>query len=1392
MHTNFFKTIGNYVAYKYGVQTPIIRVQIWELPRRVRTTQPQAREADQNAKVGLPLFRLRHTFEDGLVFIGDTFGDHTWIDASHPRCCPPECACYRLNTAPEEASFAFTVDKNADALQVRIHSAGLRVEVLKIMGSLSVDSIMDFIVGKRYDGLDGFALLRLRPRLLKTLKYLRCNCRTPDRRRLISEMSLLVNGLLDDVEVFQDFGLQNLYDQGRISHAQWELFSNAHLMWQIENALPLGTSFEHQQPLSLSAPSEHQDYSGHPHNLMHWNEGGTSLDHKNIGNIVENYSNEVHQNEIEDGLWTDSDAEYLHFHESSRMKDTISHRQTILYPTAQETASSLNVTVDSDSVALSMAAHTGNEQVVVELLGKGVDPDGLNLPSYLGSALFEAVCSGHEKIAQILIDNGASVGGTSVEGWTSRSYRPLLGAINRRSISMIELLLNNCISVELCSADIISNCNSSDRWLIAKLLLDCGVGVSFLETELKKLTDPDVRLLAVILLLEAAERESIEDVRQAIAAGGDPSLGLPTALGRQNLHLVRLLLAEGADPRYLSIGGNLIDDVGEESVSKMLAQAVHWNDKQLLELLLDRGGDANSIEPTTQESILIEAIRAGNESCVSHLLLRGALVKETGPQGTMPLAEAVKMQRSSIKRSIITDKTLHDDIVDVRANSDAVIKARMRIRECLDCSSFAEHATPEESLYQASRIGDATAVQNLLQSASEAPGISHPIPQQILNLDVLHVGGTCLMEAVRQGHLRIAKLLLQYGADVNVMSSNETALSIVAKSGSESLFLLLLQNGADLHVAALMLRIDPHKLAGPSAINRLNSMTKRYQDDLEQSLNHRKEIKELQYAFLREHMCMKRVATFSCMLGMQHKTDVYDLAINIDRSKRWAYSLEMDTRRAWLIARTTLQQLCRRVLPRDLNETLLFLALARSMSAVTENTNNSPGLSEFKEDVTRWQMLFSAEDGGQRAFRDAVKDIWGIDVSESRPSPLPTAHELEKFQELAVNLVRRTAYMIGSDTIEHAGLHPITARWRRRQPEKPPQSMFELGPNIPKQTEVVEGNYLNDGLAHETSEDFLDPGGHEKPPDSIPDFAFTKRTDMLLIILMAGAIFAIVIDFLLVTGDSVSNDGPFEGNGVERILLTVQQQVTKIAATALFALAAPSGDSTISRFAREKVAAVRKHTDVAIESGHISSLDQLQGFLASDIEAKFTGLGTLLATRCTERKYINTMQYTYSVLQAYLGFKVTGLPLEVQRKSYTPETGGATTPGDVSSFLEADRPAKRLKASPQGFSSESPNSTASFGSPSSTFKHCSVPSVKKTFCDECQRDYKTTSNYGKHRQGPRHKNRRYHCTYGCGADFLQNETRLRHERKKHQGIMSIKPRLPSQRQQAISPGQPYA
>lgn len=75
--------------------------------------------------------------------------------------------------------------------------------------------------------------------------------------------------------------------------------------------------------------------------------------------------------------------------------------------------------------------------------------------------------------------------------------------------------------------------------------------------------------------------------------------------------------------------------------------------------------------------------------------------------------------------------------------------------------------------------------------------------------------------------------------------------------------------------------------------------------------------------------------------------------------------------------------------------------------------------------------------------------------------------------------------------------------------------------------------------------------------------------------------------------------------------------------------------------------------------------------------------------------------------------------------------------------------------------SESPNDNRS----QTSLSNRSHRKVKETYCSECQHNYHTTSNYGKHRRDI-HEKIRFHCSHPrCQKSFQRNGTRLKHERK---------------------------
>ncbi|KAI1337642.1 hypothetical protein F5Y15DRAFT_425679 [Xylariaceae sp. FL0016] len=73
-------------------------------------------------------------------------------------------------------------------------------------------------------------------------------------------------------------------------------------------------------------------------------------------------------------------------------------------------------------------------------------------------------------------------------------------------------------------------------------------------------------------------------------------------------------------------------------------------------------------------------------------------------------------------------------------------------------------------------------------------------------------------------------------------------------------------------------------------------------------------------------------------------------------------------------------------------------------------------------------------------------------------------------------------------------------------------------------------------------------------------------------------------------------------------------------------------------------------------------------------------------------------------------------------------------------------------------------------SPPSDTQRTPVRKSRSTYCDECQRDFKTTSNLGKHRRDV-HEKMRYPCSFAsCRKSFQRNTTRIKHEERWHLAV----------------------
>ncbi|PMD17240.1 hypothetical protein NA56DRAFT_282038 [Hyaloscypha hepaticicola] len=174
-------------------------------------------------------FRLIEEFPDGLVYIGDSFGFHAYIDATEERACPAECLCRMHDEVPD--TFTFIAEKSSDGqLLVTIVSDDLNMELAKITDLEGFRPEKDLT----HIPVDGFLFLRSYESLRIHLKSLQSSyAPEPPTSYLISELELLVDHFLGDGEVFKSYGFETLYENGFLTYEHWKIFQQTKLQRDI-------------------------------------------------------------------------------------------------------------------------------------------------------------------------------------------------------------------------------------------------------------------------------------------------------------------------------------------------------------------------------------------------------------------------------------------------------------------------------------------------------------------------------------------------------------------------------------------------------------------------------------------------------------------------------------------------------------------------------------------------------------------------------------------------------------------------------------------------------------------------------------------------------------------------------------------------------------------------------------------------------------------------------------------------------------------------------------------------------------------------------------------------------------------------------------------------------
>ena len=134
---------------------------------------------------------------------------------------------------------------------------------------------------------------------------------------------------------------------------------------------------------------------------------------------------------------------------------------------------------------------------------------------------------------------------------------------------------------------------------------------------------------------------------------------------------------------------------------------------------------------------------------------------------------------------------------------------------------------------------------------------------------------------------------------------------------------------------------------------------------------------------------------------------------------------------------------------------------------------------------------------------------------------------------------------------------------------------------------------------------------------------------------------------------------------------------------------------------------------------------------------------------CDYYEPVYALQERYRNLETYLNLRDRITIVPTSPASSTPVV--AVPPG----LLDASGIASTTSHPSQNLKAQSPSGG----------RLCTSPS----FCQDCQRDFRSVGNYNKHRRD-RHDGVRYRCRY-CPRNFSRNSYKNTHERREHSAVI---------------------
>ena len=733
---------------------------------------------------------------------------------------------------------------------------------------------------------------------------------------------------------------------------------------------------------------------------------------------------------------------------------------------------------------LSEAAQFGDVARVKELLADGCDPNALVLDPFPYARiermpLVEAIKHWNPEIFDLLISHGANVDGPN----DAPALSPLRAALKGKNTYAISKLLSHMADLKVLGQLQDADCLQS----ATDLIMNHGIST---ESILRVIPRPEVmkkRLRCALFDAGADIRILINDnhpsyetriVRRRTASRGhlDKTRGMVT--GNHPMSDTVTEVSQGlAD--FLGLAG---------SVGEGLQTGIDNYQTEALQSVKNARDMIHAIQRNDVESVDV------------HVKL--------GADPTLGLTAAL----------LIRDPRIFKLLLERGADTDCVVPSKARA-----------------SLMAAIKAGNLCFVDLLLEACRASDSLGY--------VNFAHNGWTPLMIAVLHNNERIVRSLIRHGARPDFDTYNGDTYTIPRQNGFHRVFQILRQGPRKEKNVLTEQWLKNNKLNAEeqrnSPVRRLNKMR----------------LRKLHRMFRKQHFIIWACAEasvktlravepapreFSETNTWPVWEDLSDVLYPRDWSvgpisstmfirsllarpdvdaRAWGPGFDADYKKAWKSGINVMRTLLAGKLPSSLNDTIMFLAIAKAMCLSALTLGLSMSQSDFASDIGRWQILFESENGNLLNFQEAVSSIWGIRLEHLSHVNSPDSETLAYFQELAVCLADDAELYFGLG--EHdCGLIASQEHWQSRNKLRVPE---EDQHDLVRQESRASINKIQTSRQSEES-------STRRPPDndttqdsgtSMPIWNMF-RTDpkvhtfsLIAILLIAGFIFSVVLTFLL-------------------------------------------------------------------------------------------------------------------------------------------------------------------------------------------------------------------------------------------------------------------------------------